>query len=127
MPKCEICYHYDVCKNYLKELNYTIGVDVRATKCPFFKNKSLMLELPVKVGDTVYKLWYTECHNGETYPDSYGCCGCEDECDMQKAIFEIVVPNVRFILDKLMNINNDSVYYLTYKKAEKALIERNER
>lgn len=79
-----------------------------------------IIVLPVKVGDTVYKVWYTECHNGETHPDSCGCCGCEDECDMHKTIIEIIVPNVRFILDNLMDMNN-SVYFLTYNDAVNAL------
>lgn len=71
MPKCETCYHYDVCKNYLKELNYTIGVDIRATKCPFFKDKSLMLELPVKVGDTVYIQYKKKIYPVDVYAIRY--------------------------------------------------------
>ena len=56
MPKCENCYHCNVCKQYLKELGYTMGVDIRATRCPYFKDKSLIVELPCKVGDTVYRI-----------------------------------------------------------------------
>ena len=56
MNKCENCYHFDVCKNYLAELGYTLGVDYRATKCPFYKDKSLIGELPCKVGDVVYRI-----------------------------------------------------------------------
>ena len=83
----------------------------------------IRLHLPCKVGDDVYKLWYTECHLGETHPDSYACCGCEDECDMKRAIVKIKVPSIEFIVRELMKPNN-SVYYLTRKEAEKALKEK---
>ena len=79
---------------------------------------------PVKVGDTIYKLDYTECHNGETHPDSYGCCGCYDECDMRMDIFKFVVPSKRFIVDRLMDIQNNPIYFFTRKEAEKALSEQ---
>ena len=60
-----------------------------------------LVVLPCKVGDTVYKLWYEPCHNGEDYPDSYGCCGCEDECDLKRSIFNFKVPSVDWILSPL--------------------------
>lgn len=47
MAKCENCYHKDVC----------IGrpdVEEYGCKCEDYKDKSLMIELPCKVGDTVY-------------------------------------------------------------------------
>ena len=79
---------------------------------------------PVKVGDTIYKLEYTECHNGETRPGSYGCCGCCDECDIRMDIFKFVVPSKRFIVDRLMDIQNNPIYFFTRKEAEKALSEQ---
>lgn len=82
-----------------------------------------VIVLPVKVGDTIYKVGYTECHNGETHPDSYGCCGCYDECDMRMDIFEVVVPSERFIFDKLMDMQNNHVYFFTREEAEKELSE----
>lgn len=81
-----------------------------------------VIVLPCKVGDTIYKLWYTSCHLGETYPDSYGCDGCYDECDIKKVITEYKVPSLRFIVDELMN--GSCVYYLTREEAEKALDEK---
>lgn len=78
-----------------------------------------LLMLPCAVGDTVYKVWYVPCHNGETYPDSVDCDGCLDECDIHKEIFEITVPNVEFIFTNLMKKN--LVYFLTREEAEKEL------
>lgn len=78
-----------------------------------------LLVLPCKVGDTVYKVWYDPCNNGEKYPDSYGCSGCEDDCDIKKSIHEIKAPSVDWILRQLHN--GSFVYFLTRKEAEAAL------
>ena len=85
-----------------------------------FENDGRMVILPCKVGDTVYKLWYKPCHNGEEAPDSYGCCGCEDECDLKRDIFEYVVPSVDWILRR-KNSFGKGVWYLTREEAEDAM------
>lgn len=79
---------------------------------------------PVKVGDTVYKLGWTTCKNGESYPDSYGCCGCEDECDIKRTIVEVKVPTREFIVGTFMNKVGMSTYYFTPEEAEKALSDK---
>lgn len=76
---------------------------------------------PCKVGDKVYKVWYTKCHNSEEYPDSYACSGCYDVCDIRQEITEVVVPNLRFIVENFMSGYTNTVYYLTREEAEKAL------
>ena len=46
---CKECIHYDVCKALEDE------VDMISTyQCGCFKDKSKFIELPCKVGDTVY-------------------------------------------------------------------------
>lgn len=79
-----------------------------------------LLALPCKVGDTVYKLWYAPCHNGEEMPDSYGCSGCMDECDIHKEVFEKKVPSLNFIVEYFLN-DKSMVYFLTREEAEAAL------
>jgi hypothetical protein len=79
-----------------------------------------LLKLPCSVGDTVYYLWYTKCRHGETYPDSYGCCGCEDECDMRPTVVPIVFQNVEQILSNWKNFHN-GWYYMTEQSALAAL------
>ena len=111
---CKDCIHNEMC--------YGTHTD-NSTTCCYYKDKSRFIELPCKVGDTVYKLWYEPCHNGEYYPDSYGCCGCEDECDLKRSIFDFEVPNVDWILSHL-HCFGDGVWYLTREEAEKALKER---
>lgn len=125
---CKDCVHCEACKissAYFGEekgskafseyeKRQTVELD-----CEHFKDKTRFVELPCKVGDTIYKVWYLPCHNGETYP-SYSCCGCEDECDLKKTIFEFKVPSIQFIVNELLEKDN-RVYYLTREEAEKAL------
>lgn len=60
MPKCENCIHCEVCKRYLMSTDITpeelnkIGKREQTKQCEFFKDKSLIVELPCKVGDSVY-------------------------------------------------------------------------
>lgn len=114
---CKDCLHYESCVNH-----YTQGqLTMINGDCSTFTDRSEWIHLPCKVGDTIYKLWYGPCHLGETYPDSYGCDGCHDECDIKKVITEYKVPSLRFIIDELMK--GSCVYYLTRTEAEKALEE----
>lgn len=64
--KCKDCYHFDVCNNYLndfREIGFLLGHNLNAIGCRFFKDKSKIIELPCKAGDTVYSI-HTN-HNGE--------------------------------------------------------------
>lgn len=47
MPKCENCYHHDICI-----FHGASGCE----RCMHYKDKSLIVELPCKVGDTVYRI-----------------------------------------------------------------------
>lgn len=49
MAKCENCYHKDVC-------NGRSDVEAFGCKCEDFKDKSLIVEPPCKVGDLVWFL-----------------------------------------------------------------------
>lgn len=115
---CKDCLHSKVCRDWWSEQEENLFSESNIG-CRVFDDRSEWVHLPCKVGDTIYKLWYGPCHLGETYPDSYGCDGCYDECDIKKVITEYKVPNLRFIIDELMN--GSCVYYLTREEAEKAL------
>ena len=80
-----------------------------------------LIELPCAVGDTVYELWYTECHNGETHPGSYGCCGCEDKCDMKRTVREQKVHSAVWLVNYLSYFG--SHYFFTKEEAEAKLKE----
>ena len=126
---CKDCLHYEACNNTYNNLRTDIGWDTNfddedyaMTYCDNFTDRFEWVHLPCKIGDTIYKLWYGPCHLGETHPDSYGCDGCYDECDIKKVITEYKVPSLRFIIDELMN--GSCVYYFTREEAEKALEEK---
>ena len=46
MPKCENCYHKDICAAFFDGSGMP--------DCDCFKDKSLIAELPCRVGDTLY-------------------------------------------------------------------------
>lgn len=56
---CKKCYHCDVCseKEWYLELGNISEHEGVDKVCKFFKDKSLVVELPCKVGDTVYYPW----------------------------------------------------------------------
>ncbi len=51
MNKCENCIHYDACKKISDVHGLAFG---SSPFCDHFKDKSLFVELPCKVGDTLY-------------------------------------------------------------------------
>lgn len=53
MPKCENCYHYEACNYFLEKENKHLG-SCEGFVCKHFKDKSLISELPCRVGDTLY-------------------------------------------------------------------------
>lgn len=60
--KCKDCYHFDVCNTILKNALSCDDNDC-SQECQLFKDKSKIIELPCKAGDTVYSI-HTN-HNGE--------------------------------------------------------------
>lgn len=48
MPNCKNCYHYHMC-----DLQYRLEEN---RECKHFKDESLIVELPCKVGDVVYRI-----------------------------------------------------------------------
>lgn len=50
---CKDCYHFDVCNTILKNALSCDDNDC-SQECQLFKDKSKIIELPCKVGDTVY-------------------------------------------------------------------------
>ena len=103
-----------------KEKVWTADCIEKLGKYEDAEEQGFLLRLPCKVGDTVYKLWYKPCHNGEDYPDSYSCCGCEDECDLKRSIFDFTVPSLEWILQHIGRFGN-GVWYLKREEAEQAL------
>ena len=57
MMLCKDCVHYEVCKDYVESaldgLQYNDS-QMNGDDCEFFKDRSRFVELPCKVGDTVF-------------------------------------------------------------------------
>ena len=110
MAKCENCYHYEACKSCHEEFNYMVGENLGVVNCPLFEDKSLIVELPCRVGDDLY--WISD----------------ENEVKCQRnAIVGIVVKDSGFeVLDTDGNIDKIGTRYayLTREEAERALEER---
>lgn len=137
---CENCIHYDLC-NAL-EMN---GLSkVHQKQCGFFNEKSRYIELPCKVGDTVYvikPLWYGiwgddehKCRKCEHFyeggmGDPPGCA-LEDDCCYH---IEETKADLRHIADWITpsifmgKIEWGKTVFLTREQAEKALAERSGR
>ena len=101
MAKCENCYHRKVCadgSNYIKPW-----------RCNDYKDESLIVELPCRVGDDLY--WISD----------------ENEVKCQRnAIVGIVVKDIGLeVLDTDGNIDKIGTRYayLTREEAERALEE----
>ncbi len=49
---CKDCFHYEACNDFA----FGGGIEFsNADKCKHFKDKSLFIEMPCKVGDTIYE------------------------------------------------------------------------
>lgn len=58
---CKDCVHYDVCKGWCSGIDEYINPQGTENQepCKHFKDKSRFVELPCKVGDVVYAIFYT--------------------------------------------------------------------
>lgn len=63
MPKCRDCIHDKVCSEYFHAFwghtanKHSDLINADPKDCPYFKDRSRFVELPCKVGDTVYAYW----------------------------------------------------------------------
>ena len=63
MATCKDCIHYELCFDD----NITQFDDGNAEQCAYFKDKSKLVELPCKVGDTVYEIDGGDSESGNIY------------------------------------------------------------
>lgn len=107
MPKCENCYHSNLCK-------YSGDVTV----CEIFKDKSLIAELPCKVGDVVYQI-----DGGEIYLIKISDIVISD-CDIEFNGCEIDDEGNEFDEYSIQLSEFGKTVFLTREEAEKMLEER---
>lgn len=116
---CKDCYHYDVCKFYNK--NLPEEYDPIEWQCDNFKNKSLVVELPCKIGDKVYYLLIkryvplthkmAEAEVLDYNINRYGICGVKIRPLNSDYIFEMSIDKIFLTKEeaeeKLKELNNE--------------------
>ena len=103
---CNNCIHFDLCYSH-----YDLR---RFDGCAAFKSKDLFIELPCKIGSTVYKSIYCATGNNECFCELSPCSKCN------RRVHWIIATKMKLsYLDKI----GISVF-LTKEEAEKSLKER---
>lgn len=119
MNKCENCYHKDVCSGRHDVESYNI-------KCEEYKDKSLIVELPCNVGDTVYSFceywgvvlpYFVETLNISYYNQNENCYSYEANCS--NAEQTDLLDSIDFDFDDI-----GKTVFLSREEAEKKLKER---
>jgi hypothetical protein len=115
MTTCENCIHHKVCADFYDD---TIEA---STGCPFYKDRSRFVELPCKVGTTVYTV---SLKHGVVPWSVYAICSTVNEWD---AALKITLLARSKKIDKSAKFSANAVstsVFFTRKEAEQALKER---
>lgn len=114
---CKDCIHYEVCCD-----EYEIS---HAEYCNNFKDKAKYIELPCKVGDTVYVLNKANIPQEMILDEPDIRCHCAEEDNMCKCFCRDIEHT--FCAYRFMNDNSDigKKVFLTRKEAEEKLKELN--
>ena len=110
MASCKDCMHEEVCNIFSSDLN-----EDSAEKCVCFKDRNLFVELPCKIGDTVYvKMQFGGYAEAEVRDYSYFIsCG-----------FCVVVTSTKFDKQHIPFSEFGKIIFFTREEAERALKER---
>lgn len=120
---CKDCYHYKTCAVTNAFKNENSGF---AAACGDFKDESLIVELPCKVGDTYYTV-ERHCSEGNHlnrkyyYPTDDDCEYCRLDYDKEIAVVPHTWESIIQIL--LFRNNIGKFYFLSCEEAEKRLEE----
>lgn len=114
MATCKDCLHIGICPN----LNHETVAD----KCPDFKDRSRFVELPCKVGDTVYAVRRCSCHRHDDTP--WKACVGKVALKSNKGIARacLYVSPTPFKVEHLSQIGKTA--FLTREEAEAELARR---
>jgi len=123
MNNCRECYHYDVCYAHFRgevKGNYIDG-------CSMFKDKSMLVELPCKVGNTVYKCVFSK--NGKGTIVEYKVVGFHlgDFSNMRRQKRNEYLVIHHEVTDCISHLNLKELgktVFLTREETEQALKER---
>ena len=109
MASCKDCIHEEVCNIFSGDLN-----EDGAEKCICFKARNVFIELPCKIGDTVYvKMQFGGYAEAEVRDYSY-FTSCE---------FCVVITSTKFDKQYIPFSEFGKTIFLTREEAEQALKE----
>lgn len=118
---CKDCIHFDVCKDY--KWVERKGKLNPSYNCPYKKDKSRIIELPCKIGDTVYYVYHGWM--SDSYVTKASVCGIsidiyerKNKCVYLKIIYKDLDGNS----DRAESIYGSRVF-LTKKEAKTKLKE----
>lgn len=113
--KCEECLHYEVCKA-LEEGN---GIRmIKAENCSFYKNESLIVELPCKAGDVLFVKEYDQ-YTEKEYIEKVKC----NEIEIIEDGISIICKTTEGNYDTYVPEDFGDCIFTTREEAEKALEE----
>lgn len=115
MSTCKECIHYDVCE--MKILAMLLLQDGK--ECKHFKDKSKIIELPCKVGDTVYKVMDIERVHRQILEMKVLSIEIKDTTKF----FAKTVKKYRYNYGTFTLDDFGKTVFLTYEEAEKKLRE----
>lgn len=120
---CQDCVHYEVCDYRVKKMRIK-GYELRANEdfiCSYFKDKSKFIELPCKVGDTVWFIKFAFSYAKRPIPAMI--CGMKTFSNNGAFTFmSLTVENN--INRNFTNYDIGRTVFLTKEEAEQALKER---
>lgn len=79
MGSCKDCMHEKVCDYFEGDLN-----EEGAENCVYFKDRNKFVELPCKIGDTVYGIDYPRGDIKVVVPEEVTGIAIETNCDFYK-------------------------------------------
>lgn len=131
MSTCKDCVHVKVCADYAKvNMSEKLAKEVipqvinSGVICNFFKDRSIFIELPCKVGQKVYRICPVPKGKGcRSCPWEY--CDCHDigyHKDMQNSVREVKSRDFEWIVKRKPYFGR--IYFSTREEAEQALKER---
>lgn len=122
MATCKDCLHHDLCKCVGTIKMYPEKSD----GCSFFKERSRFVELPCKVGDTV---WYIRDCSDWVDACQQPCKVCSIDCSSYRTVYredwevyEFLVEDIKDVIDVFMNFNKD--FFATCEEAEVEVAKR---
>lgn len=114
---CKDCIHYDVCSDWENICNkMSLFSTIKKEVCKDFKDKSKIIELPCKVGDTVYDI---------TWNGRIRTCKILMICQKMDGAWKIQISPVCSTMFYAVVVDAiGKTVFLTREEAEQALRER---